>query len=596
VRTALPRTVAAALAALLAARAALALPSVHAEWIEVRSAHFTLLGDVKERRLRQVATDLERFRAALDHATGLTLESSRPTRVFVFARQGTFQQYAAGGGTKVTTGYFVTAPDADYIAIDAEDPENAFGILYHEYVHKALAATFPSVPVWLNEGLAEFYSTFRCVGDEVETGRPVRDHVAWLSQHRLLPLETLFAVTERSEEYNEQEKVGVFYAESWALVHMLLRGDPARRDAANAFLSSMLRDEPPEDAARRAFGTGLAELFRELQAYTQRTKFTYAILTLELPSAAVGEAVPLARADLLVRLGDLLYAAQHDRRTAAAEEHYRAALALEPGSARATAGIAKLRADEGKHAEAKALFGAALDRAPDDAGILHYASVHAIEELRATGRLEAATDDDPDLLRARALLERCVAASPEDADTAAMAGFTYLATGAPPARGIELLEAASSRMPRRSDVLFALVALHARSGDREAAERTFARLLPTGSAQEIAAAREEILFLDLDASDEALERGDLSRALELLRSAAERTTDPALVAHIQERVAEIERFAAEKRDRDRYEAVRPLYEAQKWPETRAALEDLLATCTTAEVCALARDVLARIPK
>ena len=39
-----------------------------------------------------------------------------------------------------------------------------------------------------------------------------------------------------------------------------------------------------------------------------------------------------------------------------------------------------------------------------------------------------------------------------------------------------------------------------------------------------------------------------------------------------------------------------MFEARKWPETRKALEELLAACTTEEVCAAARDVLGRMPK
>src|SRR6185369_15149766 len=83
---------------------ALPLPKESAAWVETKSAHFTLLGDVKDRRLRDIASDLERFRAVLDQATGLTLESTKPTRVYVFARTATFQQYTEGSGTKVMTG------------------------------------------------------------------------------------------------------------------------------------------------------------------------------------------------------------------------------------------------------------------------------------------------------------------------------------------------------------------------------------------------------------------------------------------------------------------------------------------------------------
>jgi tetratricopeptide (TPR) repeat protein len=588
---------AAAVAAILAAGAARALPKESAVWVQVKSAHFTILGDVKAERLRAIASDLERFRDVLDRWTGLELGTPRPTYVFVFGRTATFRQYAIESGTKVTTGYYVGAPDADYLGIDGENAETAFGVLYHEYVHKGIAATLPSIPLWLNEGVAEFYSTFRIVNDRVETGRPVREHVAWLASHPLIPLEKLFAVTDKSPEYNEEEKAGVFYAESWALVHMLLRGDESKKAGANTFLAAMLRGEPPAEAAPRAFGTSLAELDRELSSYTRRPKLTYAITPVEdLPAPKVGEAVTLSRRDTLLWLGDLLFAAQHDHGMAATEEHYRAALLLDPACARANAGLAKLRAEEGKHAEAEKLYAAALEASPHDASILFFAGRQAIEKLRASGRLETARADDPDLARARDLLERSAAEEPDNAEAGALAGLTYLAPGSDASRGILLLEAAGARMPKRADVLYGLVALHARKGEKKEAEAALALLLPVGDPERIASARELLLDVDLQASDDAARRGDFSGAIALLRSVAEATSDADLRSRITERIAEIERFAAEQRDRDRYAAIRPLFEARKWSETRKALQALLETCTTEEVCAAAREVLAGLPK
>lgn len=43
--------------------------------------------------------------------------------------------------------------------------EDTMRIVFHEYSHLITSNVAGSVPVWLNEGLAEFYSTFQLVGD-----------------------------------------------------------------------------------------------------------------------------------------------------------------------------------------------------------------------------------------------------------------------------------------------------------------------------------------------------------------------------------------------------------------------------------------------
>ena len=50
-----------------------------------------------------------------------------------------------------------------------------------------------------------------------------------LSRFPLLPIEQLIRVDRNSSLYNEGDRRSVFYAQSWALAHMLLLGEPLRR-------------------------------------------------------------------------------------------------------------------------------------------------------------------------------------------------------------------------------------------------------------------------------------------------------------------------------------------------------------------------------
>ena len=97
--------------------------------------------------------------------------------------------------------------------------EHPFAAVYHEYTHLQLGTD--GMPLWLNEGLAEFFQNTDIRDKDVLVGQPSPDNIIYLRQHRLIPLPMLFQVDANSPYYHEEQKGSVFYAESWALTHYL---------------------------------------------------------------------------------------------------------------------------------------------------------------------------------------------------------------------------------------------------------------------------------------------------------------------------------------------------------------------------------------
>ena len=108
-------------------------------------------------------------------------------------------------------------------------------------MHLLVGDALADVPVWFNEGLAEYDSTYQMYGErEATLGRVKEEHVFELRE-RFIPLTELLAVDHRSPLYNEGERRGVFYAESWALVHYLLLGNPQRKGQLATYLAEVRR-------------------------------------------------------------------------------------------------------------------------------------------------------------------------------------------------------------------------------------------------------------------------------------------------------------------------------------------------------------------
>ena len=114
------------------------------------------------------------------------------------------------------------------LRLDAEGT-TAFHTSYHEYTHSLMHMNFSRLPLWVREGVAEFFGNSLLSEAKATTGTADRGHLFVLSKNEWLPMETLFQVTETSPFYNEKNPASVFYAESWATVHYLLLDPEARR-------------------------------------------------------------------------------------------------------------------------------------------------------------------------------------------------------------------------------------------------------------------------------------------------------------------------------------------------------------------------------
>jgi Tfp pilus assembly protein PilF len=156
--------------------------------------------------------------------------------------------------------------------LDAEG-EHPYSVVYHEYTHLLLSKA-DWMPLWLNEGLAEFYQNTDIREKEVTLGQPSVDNILWLRQNRILPLPTLFAVDHNSPYYHEENKGSIFYAESWALIHYLQVKDYLEKRHRLADYADLLAKKvDPITAATTAFGD-LKKLQQELDVYVQQARFS----------------------------------------------------------------------------------------------------------------------------------------------------------------------------------------------------------------------------------------------------------------------------------------------------------------------------------
>ena len=69
-----------------------------------------------------------------------------------------------------------------------------------------------------------------------------------------MPLDELLAVTRESAAYNEGDRRSLFYAQSWALVHMLMSGADNRSADVNEYVRLVETGTPSGEAWKAVFG------------------------------------------------------------------------------------------------------------------------------------------------------------------------------------------------------------------------------------------------------------------------------------------------------------------------------------------------------
>ena len=144
-------------------------------------------------------------------------------------------------------------------------------VIFHEYTHLLFRHNDRIWPLWLKEGMAEVYSTFETTGYNVRIGKPIDHHLRLLAQQPLMPLAELFAVVHDSPQYNERDRQGIFYAESWLLTHFLMAGDnPAYKARFGQFTQLLRQGQFPEQAFTNALQTTLPAMETELRRYLKR--------------------------------------------------------------------------------------------------------------------------------------------------------------------------------------------------------------------------------------------------------------------------------------------------------------------------------------
>ena len=269
-------------------------------WVHLTSRNFELFTTAGERSGRDLILHFEQVRSFFTQAFGSRLAAAKPARIIAFHSEKEYRPYRP---SDTATAFYQAGAEHDFIVMESAAREQ-YEVAVHEFTHLLIHQSNQLVPVWLNEGMADLYSNLQPSGGRIIVGNPIEGRVETLLHERWIDLRALVEVKHDSPLYSERSKAGMFYAECWALVHML-NLDPAYRPHLQEMVGA-LKDGAPA-AFQKAYGRSIEQVQQDLRGYLTNATIHAAVFevrlpkTLEAPEVESSAAVParLALAELL---------------------------------------------------------------------------------------------------------------------------------------------------------------------------------------------------------------------------------------------------------------------------------------------------------
>jgi tetratricopeptide (TPR) repeat protein len=379
------------------------------QWTKVQTTHFEAFTTAGERRGRDAVLAFEQVRGLFVALNVARPEKETPVRIIMFQSE---KEFAPFRPNEFSSAYYHPQRDHDYIVMSGLTSEN-YTAAVHEYVHVVIRHSGLQVPLSMNEGLADIYSTLKQVKGKVQVGAVLPGRLQTLAMAPLIRIPELLAVNQRSPLYNERDRASIFYAESWALMHMLMLSPDYSPKFGN-FIAKVQTGMSALAALESVTGRSGGQILDDLVQYIRGNNFNAGVFDVKLEkSAEKPEVGPAKSLDYGMALGEILMDLRH---TAEAKQRFEAVARENRGSPlpEAALGLLAWRANDPN--AARAHFAKAVELNSAD-GLVYFNYAVLLEKNK---------ENDAKLL---ALLQKAAELKPDMADAHSFLADRYVNAG-----------------------------------------------------------------------------------------------------------------------------------------------------------------------
>ena len=368
-------------------------------WIHLVTPHFDMYTTNGEKQATSALKVFEQVRYFFLQNSNAKSASDTPVCVIAFRSEKEYKPYRTNEGSFA---FYLRSRKVDYIVMQDISPEHNRAAM-HEYTHLRIEHLNLKLPLWLNEGMAELYSSLEAKGNQAVVGRPLETSFVLLMNKPWLDLAALFAVDTDSPYYNERDKMSIFYAQSWALTHMIALGNNYQPGYAK-FVPAIASGRPAAECFQSIYGKNLAQVAQDLHAYLGQASLHAAVFDVKLGKLDLEpEVSEPSDFSIDLVLADLL--ASQKKTSAEAFERLSKLAQAHPESADVQESLGYLAWQQGDTTKARESFKLASARGSKNpemlvhyAQLLHESGAPAVEIIDVLQRAVAIRPDYPDAL------------------------------------------------------------------------------------------------------------------------------------------------------------------------------------------------------
>lgn len=178
-------------------------------------------------------------------------------------------------------------------------------VMQHEGFHQFAFSRFGTdLPMWANEGMAEFFGEAVLVGDTLVIGQATPRTVEAIKQSirddAYVPFRHMLAMS--PHEWNENVKArsaGLQYQQAWSMVQFLVLGENGKyQEPFERYLRELNRAIPPDAAWRQVFGPDVEAFEAAWRAYAEAARPSAFMTALERIEFLAEGALALSRRGL----------------------------------------------------------------------------------------------------------------------------------------------------------------------------------------------------------------------------------------------------------------------------------------------------------
>lgn len=211
---------------------------------------------------REVLEELPKLQRDL-RATLATAPAKEPIYVHLLDDRRQHEAYIRERFPNVPYRRALFVRHSNQLSVFAYRQEELATDLRHECTHALLHSDIANLPLWLDEGLAEYFET------PADRRVEYSPHLAGLEWNLRLGIVVDVPTLENRRELKELTALDYRYA--WAWAHFLLHGPVAAHRELGAFLTNLRRDQPAGNLSERlavAIPKPEAQLVRHFQRWS----------------------------------------------------------------------------------------------------------------------------------------------------------------------------------------------------------------------------------------------------------------------------------------------------------------------------------------